>query len=182
MVYTILFAIIASWFLSTRLTMLLGLSDDWNPSSSASYVIAVDSTSTVYTWRLTDRTDSSPQLKSSGDPLPPRLDFISSYTLPIPGDLSVQPTILPVDPMGWAKAMLSDSGDTVDQDVLLSIDEHGTVDFWRPSLNAEHETGTWSKAPWTKTGTIRTGKKNVALARCSSTKKTALGKLFMMIY
>jgi hypothetical protein len=64
--------------------------------------------------------------------------------------------ILPVDPMVWT----ANGADT-----LLTISKDGDLGFW---------TGDQSEG-WRKTGSVRTGRKNILRARCSSTKKSVLG-------
>lgn len=71
--------------------------------------------------------------------------------------------ILPVDPMAWSRERSLEEHDT-----LLSISEDGELSFWIP------EEGTSSG--WRCTGKVKTGRKNFALASCSSAKKSVLGE------
>ncbi|OAX44398.1 hypothetical protein K503DRAFT_383768 [Rhizopogon vinicolor AM-OR11-026] len=88
----------------------------------------------------------------------PTLRLHSHNTLP----LSQPPKlILPVDPMSWSREDSLEEHDT-----LLSISDDGEFSFWIP------EEGTSSG--WRCTGKVKTGRKNFALARCSSAKKSAL--------
>jgi hypothetical protein len=64
--------------------------------------------------------------------------------------------IMPVDPMVWK---------TPSVEVLLSISAEGDLEFWAMD----------SSVGWRKTGRVKTNRKNIARARCSSTKKTVLG-------
>lgn len=64
--------------------------------------------------------------------------------------------IMPVDPMIWK---------TPSVEVLLSISGEGDLEFWAMDSSEE----------WRRTGRVKTNRKNIARARCSSTKKTVLG-------
>lgn len=90
--------------------------------------------------------------------------------------LDVHPwLILPVDPMAWGM-----KNEWVEHDALLSISEEGELAFWIPedrqvinglsTLNSGH-------SGWRCTGKVKTGRRPIRKARCSSAKKTALGKL-----
>ncbi|KAG1730794.1 RAVE protein 1 C terminal-domain-containing protein [Suillus occidentalis] len=69
--------------------------------------------------------------------------------------------IIPVDPMSWSKDSSLEEHDT-----LLSISDDGELSFWIA------EEGT--SAGWRCTGKVKTGRKNFALASCSSAKKSVL--------
>jgi hypothetical protein len=87
-------------------------------------------------------------------PPEPSLTLHSATSLPTN---SVEPAmILPVDPMVWTA-----SG----ADTLLTVSKEGDLGFWA---------GDRSEG-WRKTGNVRTGRGNITLARCSSTKKSVLG-------
>lgn len=73
-------------------------------------------------------------------------------------------------------------------DALVSVSADGTLSFWTPALehNANDMTTTRGAAKpstttvngsggWVCTGSIRTGRTGIRLARCSSAKKTAIG-------
>ncbi|KAJ3916631.1 RAVE protein 1 C terminal-domain-containing protein [Lentinula edodes] len=87
--------------------------------------------------------------------------------------LDVHPClILPVDPMAWGM-----KNEWVEHDALLSISEEGELAFWIPedrqvinglsTLNSGH-------SGWRCTGKVKTGRRPIRKARCSSAKKTAL--------
>ncbi len=90
---------------------------------------------------------------------------VSETTLP----LETKPMmIVPVDPMGWsgqyAKQMLGGHDD------LVSVGDSGELAFWRidpssASINLK------------RTGKVKTQRQNIAMAACSSAKKTVLGTL-----
>ena len=64
--------------------------------------------------------------------------------------------------MGW----VSSRGPTaVERDVLLSVGSDGELMFWVPEGKG---------SGWRCTGSVRTGRKKIRMARCSSAKKTVL--------
>jgi len=65
--------------------------------------------------------------------------------------------------MSWSRTRSFEEHDT-----LLSISDDGELSFWIP----EEETS----SGWRCTGRVRTGKRNFALASCSSAKKSVLGE------
>ena len=76
--------------------------------------------------------------------------------------------ILPVDPMAW-----SGTSPWAEHDVLLSVSEDGQLAFWIPDENG--------KVEWRCTGKVTTGRTGLRMARCSSAKKSALGKASTII-
>lgn len=96
--------------------------------------------------------------------------------------------ILPVDPMAWVGQYgLSSAGSaSQDHDVLLSVSEDGELAFWVPEghavnapagpVNLESNGITKTEAAWKCTGKVRTGRKGLTMARCSSAKKSVLGQ------
>ncbi|KAG1784113.1 RAVE protein 1 C terminal-domain-containing protein [Suillus placidus] len=88
----------------------------------------------------------------------PTLRLHSQNNLPL-----AQPPklIIPVDPMSWSRDSSLEEHDT-----LLSISDDGELSFWIA------EEGTSSG--WRCTGKVKTGRKNFALASCSSAKKSVL--------
>ncbi|KAG0704335.1 RAVE protein 1 C terminal-domain-containing protein [Suillus ampliporus] len=88
----------------------------------------------------------------------PTLRLHSQNNLPL-----AQPPklILPVDPMSWSR-----ESSLEEHDALLSISDDGELSFWIP------DEGTSSG--WRCTGNVKTGRKNFALASCSSAKKSVL--------
>lgn len=81
--------------------------------------------------------------------------------------------ILPVDPMAWTGPYLSGKKG-MDHDVLLSVTAEGELAFWVPNDVSEGQ-------GWKCTGKVRTGRTGLKKARCSSAKKSALGKFFKMV-
>ncbi|KAI0316614.1 WD repeat-containing protein [Amylostereum chailletii] len=90
--------------------------------------------------------------------------FLQSQTqLPLPE----QPSwIVPVDPMAWGRG---GTGVGVVHDVLLSVDADGELGFWVPDDDLDDK-----RQGWRRTGAVKTGRKNISMARCSSAKKTVL--------
>ena len=97
----------------------------------------------------------------------------SNHFLPIKDGTKVK-KILPVDPMAWGGSVAKE---WTLRDVLLSVSEDGELAFWSLEVNGtavmdgiDHE--------WRCTGKVHTGRKGFSIARCSSTKKSALGSYF----
>lgn len=86
------------------------------------------------------------------------LQSLNHLPLPCPPKL-----ILPVDPMAWGLDRAWS-----EHDVLLSVSGDGELAFWVPESISE--------SGWRCTGKVRTGRTGINKARCSSAKKTALGK------
>ena len=116
----------------------------------------------------------------------PSLALLSETMLPLP---SPSKLILPVDPMAWVGQLGSGTRDTSEEhDVLLSVSEDGELAFWVPeggltsptramNGNVKVVNGTTKqRAAWKCTGKVRTGRKGFTMARCSSAKKSVLGK------
>ncbi|CDO73196.1 hypothetical protein BN946_scf185007.g251 [Trametes cinnabarina] len=114
----------------------------------------------------------------------------SSLPLPLPPKL-----ILPVDPMAWVGQYGSGArGVAQAHDVLLSVSEEGELAFWVPEGDLLESLGSSvsgqangvakdkeangkqeeEKAIWKCTGMVRTGRKGLTMARCSSAKKSVL--------
>ncbi|EIN14095.1 WD repeat-containing protein [Punctularia strigosozonata HHB-11173 SS5] len=76
--------------------------------------------------------------------------------------------ILPVDPMAWSTSFgqLDASPGMDGHDTLLSLSESGELAFWVPDDDVAHQ--------WRCTGRVKTGRKCVRIARCSSAKKSVL--------
>lgn len=118
----------------------------------------------------------------------PVITLISHSILPVEG--GGKPLfILPVDPMGWHSSTVDWESDTPLQDMVVTVSSSGVLEFWRPRLGqhlpghrrrtvygdmANHAEG--DADAWTRTGVVRTDKKDVVRARCSSRKKTVLGR------
>ncbi|KAI0361166.1 WD repeat-containing protein [Trametes cingulata] len=91
------------------------------------------------------------------------LSLLSESSLPLP---KPPKRILPVDPMAWVGQYGSGTrGVAQVHDVLLSVSEQGELAFWVP----EGQT-----VAWKCTGVVRTGRKGLSMARCSSAKKSVL--------
>lgn len=116
----------------------------------------------------------------------PIVTLISHSVLPIE-DGEKPRLVLPVDPMGWHQSTVDWETDTPLQDMVLTVSQSGVLEFWTPRLGqhlpgrrrgtvygdmANHAPSVVSA--WTRTGVVRTERKNVILARCSSRKKTVL--------
>ncbi|KAI0375421.1 WD repeat-containing protein [Pilatotrama ljubarskyi] len=120
------------------------------------------------------------------------LTLISESSLPLPAPPK---RILPVDPMAWVGQYGSGArGVAQVHDVLLSVSEEGELAFWVPegSLDGQREPATdgqtdrangvaekmrgreGQKVVWKCTGEVRTGRKGLSMARCSSAKKSVL--------
>ncbi|KAF8578745.1 hypothetical protein K439DRAFT_1361373 [Ramaria rubella] len=91
--------------------------------------------------------------------------FYFDTSLPLPARPRF---ILPVDPMDWRSYAVS-----TQHDVLVSISEDGELSFWIPEP-ASHSNSEIPREKWLCTGSVRTGRNNIRMARCSSAKKTVL--------
>lgn len=77
----------------------------------------------------------------------------------------------------------TDAGDN--HDVLLSVSDEGELAFWIPESGITPQVNGSNKqpvngvgkrhSPWTCTGRVRTGRKGLTTACCSSAKKSVLG-------
>ena len=100
--------------------------------------------------------------------------------------------IIPVDPMGWTDLYhtRTTTPNQAQVDALLSVNEDGDLAFWAPEDQpspSSSRSDSRSKARevdpipkpsqslWKCTGTVRTGRKGLRIAACSSTKKSVLG-------
>lgn len=120
----------------------------------------------------------------------PDIKLLSHYILPVEG--SEPHLILPVDPMGWHQSVIDWKNNTPLQDMILTVSKDGVLEFWSPELGHHFEGerahcdrvpdkiqavhSVDEDKPWRRTGLVRTGIEKVAMARCSSRKKTVLGK------
>ncbi|WVQ76366.1 hypothetical protein IAR50_006031 [Cryptococcus sp. DSM 104548] len=134
----------------------------------------------------------------------PTVSLLSHYRLPLHSSPEGEKgnMILPVDPMGWHQNVIDWATDTPLQDMILSISMDGDLEFWTPKLGqhlvgekqdqtngVEHPDracevngghghskgeGRGEDEPWVRTGVVKTGRRNVKMARCSSRKKTVL--------
>ncbi|KAL1738753.1 RAVE protein 1 C terminal-domain-containing protein, partial [Schizophyllum fasciatum] len=87
--------------------------------------------------------------------------------LPLPAPPAL---VRQVDPMAWGLGRAwtgeHDVGAWTEHDVLLSVSDAGDLAFWVPEAAGTHG--------WRCTGAVRTGRRGIRKARCSSAKKTAL--------
>lgn len=124
----------------------------------------------------------------------PGLELISIAKLPL-GDQesSNLKFIIPVDPMGWTDLYNPGTrgSNQTQLDALLSVSEDGELVFWAaedqysPSSSrsdsptkAKEEVDPVQKPNqffWKRTGTVRTCRKGIRIAACSSAKKSVLG-------
>lgn len=87
--------------------------------------------------------------------------------------------------MGWHQSTIDWETDTPLQDMVVTVTEEGVIEFWTPRLGQHlvgHRRrkvdGSDPNAAWSRSSTVRTNRRNVCNARCSSRKKTVLGKPF----
>ncbi|CCM05189.1 uncharacterized protein FIBRA_07398 [Fibroporia radiculosa] len=111
----------------------------------------------------------------------PSMSIRSETSLPLSCPLTF---ILPVDPMSWGGSPTSvPSSDA--HDVLLSISEDGELAFWVPedfcdrlpdpqANDRKTVSGIIRNGGWRCTGRVRTGRKGLRRAACSSAKKSVL--------
>ncbi|KAF9270044.1 WD repeat-containing protein [Marasmius fiardii PR-910] len=108
---------------------------------------------------------------------PPSLSLQSYSQLPI--TFSPTTMMVPVDPMAWVHRDLWE-----EYDALLSVSESGELTFWIPEAEEPNNLRSVKKvandasnergSEWRSTGRVKTGRRNIRKARCSSMKKTAL--------
>ncbi|WWC58046.1 uncharacterized protein I303_100581 [Kwoniella dejecticola CBS 10117] len=146
----------------------------------------------AWVWRVISRiTPKEGDLENQPD-----IQLVSHYRLPLDSqhEEGIPKMILPVDPMGWHQSVIDWTTDTPLQDMILTISSDGDLEFWTPRIgghlagqrlddkvkygdiacnHGDAEIGRGDEA-WIKTGTVRTDRQNVVMARCSSRKKTVL--------
>lgn len=171
-----------------RLTTLVALSDiDDGVSTSStlpttSYLIASTSTAWVYIWRL-DAGDPTRRGEKEGEPRP---TLVSTYLLPYrdrsdASDAEDEPAfVMSVDPMGWHESVIDWKERRPLQDMLVVVNKDGLLSYWTPRLDEDGASTAEGREPWVRTGTVKTAKKDVLLARCSSRKKTAMGQYHIL--
>lgn len=164
-----------------RLSTLIALSDVDDGVSTpttlptTSYLLASTSTGWVYVWRL-DAGDPTRRGEKEGEPTP---TLVSSSLLPFRNgaeDTDEPAFVMSVDPMGWHQSVIDWKQRTPLQDMLVVVKKDGELSYWTPRLGEDGKSGVEGKEPWVRTGVVKTGKKDVVLARCSSRKKTAMGQ------
>lgn len=89
---------------------------------------------------------------------PRALSIHCHAALPLPAPPAL---VRQVDPMAWGLGH-----PWMEHDVLLSVSDAGDLNFWVPEAPETHG--------WRCTGAVRTGRRGITKARCSSAKKTAL--------
>ncbi|WVO14859.1 hypothetical protein L204_102498 [Cryptococcus depauperatus] len=160
-------------------------------------IIAATQAGEAWVWRIISKLDANGLPTSEK----PSINLLSHYRLPLDATPKL---ILPVDPMGWHQSVIDWETNTPLQDMIVTISEYGDLEFWTPklgqhlanadvneadnhvlqhpdqaceiNLDYDHQ-GRASKRDdelWSRTGMVRTGRKNVVQARCSSRKKTVL--------
>ncbi|TDL28114.1 hypothetical protein BD410DRAFT_870276 [Rickenella mellea] len=101
---------------------------------------------------------------------PPAMKMYAQTRLPLQTPPKM---IMPVDPMAWSDASRDASKNTDERkhDVLLSVTEDGELSYWVAKAAGHPNEGYDS---WFCTGSVRTGRRGMRMARCSSAKKSAL--------
>ncbi|KAK8845415.1 hypothetical protein IAR55_006128 [Kwoniella newhampshirensis] len=151
----------------------------------------------AWVWRVVSRiTPSNSEIDGRPD-----VFLLSHYRLPLDsGHQNETPRmILPVDPMGWHQSTIDWTTDTPLQDMILTVSNDGDLEFWTPKIGQHLASATEElkgldlkhgdmacemnghahqhrpvDEPWTRTGVVRTERRNLINARCSSRKKTVL--------
>lgn len=117
----------------------------------------------------------------------PKLVLKLQETKPLPVDTPPD-LIMPVDPMAWrppmdkdraAKLELAHSGHRhLTRDAFVSVSPEGELCFWvaSTSVSGLNGRGRPTELPgWRCTERVRTRRRKIAMAQCSSAKKTVLG-------
>jgi hypothetical protein len=175
-----------------RVAMLLAASDIDDGHSAAqrrtqrAVIVAVTDQAEAWVWRVTSRKPTSVTSEADVDASDaPDVELVSHESIPVTGRVA---HVLPVDPMGWHQSVIDWTTDSPAQDMVLTISEEGVLEFWRPRLGAHMVNGRYtshahagkgngnahSDAAWTRSGVVRTDRKGIRAARCSSRKKTVL--------
>ncbi|KAK4688553.1 rabconnectin-3a, partial [Tremellales sp. Uapishka_1] len=169
-----------------ELAMLLAVSDIDDGFSGRgrrtqrALIMGVSSRGEAWVWRVSAHFMASES--SIAEDTVPDVTLLSHYQLPVEGELQL---VLPVDPMGWHTSVIDWEADAPAQDVVLTVSKDGYLEFWRPKLGLHlvGENGELKHADgcrgdggemWSRTGWVRTGKRDIVSARCSSRKKTVL--------
>ena len=164
-------------------TYILGITSDY---LIVQVLVNVPDTSLTSPLSPTSVLSSSPATQAS-------LELTSVTRLPL-GDHEYPnlKSIVPVDPMGWTDLYHSGTrpSNQAQADALLSVNQDGELVFWAPedqpspsssrpdSRSKVREVDPIPKPKqsfWKRTGTVRTGRKGLRIAACSSTKKSVLG-------
>ncbi|KAG8997978.1 regulator of (H+)-ATPase in vacuolar membrane [Tulasnella sp. JGI-2019a] len=120
----------------------------------------------------------------SSDNQIPRLILTLQETKPLPVD-SPPDLIMPVDPMAWRPPTDKDSKSQVShighrhmtRDAFVTVSPKGELSFWVATSSASVSNGKRKPADlpgWRCTGRVRTRRRKIAMAQCSSAKKTVL--------
>lgn len=151
-------------------------------------ILAASKQGHAWVWRVDSRLTANLSADTNVDDAP-GIRLLSHYVLPVEGG---EPhLILPVDPMGWHQSVIDWKNDAPLQDMILTVSKAGVLEFWSPELGHHYNGERAHKdrvptrghdkhddsadKPWRRTGTVRTGRERVVMARCSSRKKTVLG-------
>ena len=102
-------------------------------------------------------------IRATISPTSPTLSLTADSSLPL---VNPPALIVSVDPMGWSRAFRQ-SRDTSEHDILLTVSEEGELAFWTFNRTGDH-------INWKCTSKVRTGRKGIRTAACSSAKKTVL--------
>lgn len=107
---------------------------------------------------------------ASDDSFPAKLTLHSESSLP----LTVEPKmILAVDPMAWSGSFASSGQWSSDGELLVSVGRDGELAFW--SVDTGNHVSS-SQDKWKCARQVRTQRRDITMAACSSAKKTVLGE------
>lgn len=180
--------------LGDDIEMLLGVSDIDDGHSSgkrrthSAIIMAASKQGHAWVWKVDSRIVSTASTDSLTDDKP-SVKLLSHYVLPVEGG---EPHLIrPVDPMGWHQSTVDWKNNVPLQDMILTVSKSGVLEFWSPELGHHYEgekphserAGVHdanhpmdADLPWRRTGVVRTGRETPSTARCSSRKKTVLGR------
>jgi len=178
-----------------EVAMLLAVSDvddgygNRHCKTQRAIVITATKFGEAWVWRITPKAANDAPHGAEIIDNYPDIILLSRYVLPV--EDTKRHLILQVDPMGWHESVVDWKTDTALQDMILTVSTQGNLEFWTPQLghhfsfesshgvpngNYDHtDNRTHEHDPWTRSGSIHTGKANAVMARCSSRKKTVLG-------
>lgn len=158
--------------------------------------LAVSQAGKVWCWRMTSRYQSTVDSEAGFKDEEPEIELLHTYRLPVHGG-SKPAWVLPVDPMGWHTSVIDWRTGQLLQDMVLTISQEGVLEYWQPrfgqhltldssetrsagenlTLDEGRSVPTpGSQTAWMRSGHVDTGRREVCMARCSSRKKTVLGK------
>lgn len=104
-------------------------------------------------------------------------------TQPLPVDVPPD-LIMPVDPMAWRppseRIHTEVKAGYVTRDAFVSVSPDGDLCFWMAGTPTSTVKRQFSGLPgWKCTGRVRTCRRQIAMAQCSSAKKTVLGEILI---